>query len=140
MKLSELLAKPFKLKGGATLNLKGFSKRVVDKEVGGSSTNNNGFTSILNQSLIDHPIYPHPSKVVNNSTLEIEDIQNVSNRNAHYKFLYKKSDIDNIPRRRYIISDYIIDNGKITFDNGNDSESSIYEIEGEEYVFLTYLA
>jgi len=35
MKLSELLSKPFKLKGGGILNLKGFSKRVIDKEVGG---------------------------------------------------------------------------------------------------------
>ena len=33
MKLSELFKTPFKLKGGATLNLRGFSKRVVDKEI-----------------------------------------------------------------------------------------------------------
>lgn len=36
MKLSEILAKPFKVKGGGTLNLKGISKHIVDKEVGGS--------------------------------------------------------------------------------------------------------
>lgn len=33
MKLSELLAKPLSLIGGGKLNLKGFCKRVVDKEV-----------------------------------------------------------------------------------------------------------
>lgn len=35
MKLSELLNKPFKVKGGGTLNLKGFSKHIIDKELGG---------------------------------------------------------------------------------------------------------
>jgi len=40
MKLSELLSKSFKLKGGGFLNLKGFSKRVIDKEVGSSNGNN----------------------------------------------------------------------------------------------------
>ena len=34
MKLSKLFNKPFKLKGGSILNLRGFSKRLVDKEVG----------------------------------------------------------------------------------------------------------
>lgn len=33
MKLSELLSKPFKLKGGGVLDLRGFSKRVFDKEL-----------------------------------------------------------------------------------------------------------
>lgn len=40
MKLSELLSKPFKVKGGGFLNLKGFSKRVIDKEVGSSDSGN----------------------------------------------------------------------------------------------------
>ena len=35
MKLSEILSKPFKVKGGGTVNLKGLSKHIVDKEVGG---------------------------------------------------------------------------------------------------------
>lgn len=33
MKLSEILAKPFKVKGGGTVNLKGLSKHIVDKEI-----------------------------------------------------------------------------------------------------------
>ena len=33
MKLSELFKTPFKLKGGSTLNLKGFSEVIVDKEI-----------------------------------------------------------------------------------------------------------
>lgn len=33
MKLSEILAKPIKLIGGGLLNLKGFNKSIVDKEV-----------------------------------------------------------------------------------------------------------
>lgn len=36
MNLSELFKTPFKLKGGGILNLKGFSKRVIDKEIGSS--------------------------------------------------------------------------------------------------------
>ena len=35
MKLSELLSKPFKVKGGGTVNLKGLSKHIVDKEIEG---------------------------------------------------------------------------------------------------------
>lgn len=46
MKLSELFKTPFKLKGGATLNLRGFSKRIVDKEVEGG-----GEDSILSKTL-----------------------------------------------------------------------------------------
>ncbi len=38
MKLSELFNKPFKLKGGSTLNLKGFSKRVVDRDIDGGDS------------------------------------------------------------------------------------------------------
>lgn len=34
MKLSELFNKPFKVKGGGTLNLKGYSKHIIDKEIG----------------------------------------------------------------------------------------------------------
>lgn len=37
MKLSELLKNPIKLKGGGVLDLRGFSKRVLDKEL--ESTN-----------------------------------------------------------------------------------------------------
>lgn len=33
MKLSKLLSKPIKLKGGGVLDLRGFSKRVFDKEI-----------------------------------------------------------------------------------------------------------
>lgn len=40
MKLSELLSKPLKLKGGGFLNLKGFNKRIIDKEIGGSDSYN----------------------------------------------------------------------------------------------------
>lgn len=36
MKLSELLAKPIRVKGGGIVNLKGLSKHIVDKEIGGS--------------------------------------------------------------------------------------------------------
>lgn len=46
MKLSELFKTPFKLKGGSVLNLRGFSKRVVDKEVEGG-----GEDSILSKTL-----------------------------------------------------------------------------------------
>lgn len=45
MKLSELLSKPFKLKGGGILNLKGFSKRVIDTEIKGSGNGESGGNS-----------------------------------------------------------------------------------------------
>lgn len=45
MKLSELLTKPLKLKSGGFLNLKGFSKRVVDKEVGDNDGGNSDKSS-----------------------------------------------------------------------------------------------
>lgn len=38
MKLSELLSKPIKVKGGGILNLKGISKHIVDKEVSGGES------------------------------------------------------------------------------------------------------
>lgn len=37
MKLSELLKTPIKLKGGGVLDLRGFSKRVLDKELESSN-------------------------------------------------------------------------------------------------------
>lgn len=46
MKLSELLSKPFKVKGGGFLNLKGFSKRVIDEEIGGNDSGGS-FNSFL---------------------------------------------------------------------------------------------
>lgn len=39
MKLSELLAKPIKVKGGGILNLKGISKHIADKEIGEGNGN-----------------------------------------------------------------------------------------------------
>lgn len=136
MKLSELFNKPFKLKGGSTLNLKGFSKRVVDKEVG-ESNNSNGFTNALNQCLLNYPIYPHSQKLVNTNTAEIENIEDLSD-NVDYKFLYKKLDINNLPSGilEYLISDYIFNDEQIIFSSGNINISTIYEIDGEEYVFL----
>lgn len=138
MKLSELFKTPFKLKGGATLNLRGFSKRVVDKEVGGNDTNNNAFTNILNHFLEGCPIYPHPSKIFNDSTHEIEDIQSLGS-NGPYNFLYKKLDIDNIPSdiRENLIYNCTVNNGNAIFNTGFDGESILYEIDGEDYIYLT---
>lgn len=42
MKLSELFKTPFKVKGGGVLNLRGFSKRVIDKEIGGGENDVSG--------------------------------------------------------------------------------------------------
>lgn len=51
MKLSELLAKPLKLKGGGFLNLKGFSKRIIDNEVGGNNNSNNNENYFFTEDL-----------------------------------------------------------------------------------------
>ena len=137
MKLSELFKTPFKLKGGSTLNLRGFSKRVVDKEVGGNNTNSNAFTNIINYILDGCPIYPHPSKIFNDSTHEIEDIQSLGT-NGPYNFLYKKLDIDNISSdiRTQLIYNCTFNNEQIIFNTGLDGESIPYEIDGEDYIYL----
>lgn len=139
MKLSELFRTPFKLKGGSTLNLKGFSKAVVDKEVGGGENNKNAAINNLLSLFNYHPIYPHPTKVLNKYD-SIIDINEVDDDN--YKFLYKKSEFENLETGTLICT-HIIYTSNTELDILFETKGTTYceivfttEIDGEEYVAL----
>lgn len=55
MKLSEILANPIKLKGGGNLDLKGLSKVIVDKEVGGGDEFPYGYIVYPDMHIIYNP-------------------------------------------------------------------------------------
>lgn len=141
MKLSELFKTPFKLKGGSTLNLRGFSKRVVDKEVGeGGGESGSGAIDKIIKTLFNPSILPYSSKVYESTKglVDINDIDFLSTSDGYY-LLYKKLEYINL-----INTDMI--NYKLL---GSDTEvdivylfksylSVIYEttINGETYVAL----
>lgn len=128
MKLSELFNKPFRLKGGGVLNLRGFSKRIVDKEIKGSG-NNVRFPvgeKILN--LMDKDLIAHPSKFAvdpknTDTIIDISQIDSLSEESQQLYFLYKKSDIDAASQSKNII--YYI---------GYSNTSLGYELSQIEYL------
>lgn len=137
MKLSELLAKPFKVKGGGTINLKGLSKHIVDKEVGGGSQADNGFLNIL-FNRVQTDILPHPTKFFDDTASKVIDINDITEGNSYY-FLYKKSDIGSSIPMAYRLFSYLGKSYDVMFyaiANASPSSSS-YIIDGEEYVTLT---
>lgn len=81
MKLSKLLSEPFKLKGGGFLNLKGFSKRIIDKEIGGSNNSNNSNNNVNKFDKLFHVKVPKLSSVYNGYYDGIGDVpeNNLSN-------------------------------------------------------------
>ena len=94
MKLSELFRTPFKLKGGATLNLKGFSKRVVDKEIGeggGRSSEDSEIADFISRLFNMVQSYPKPALfgkfIYSGDVISTEDIF----YNKNYFFLYDSS-------------------------------------------------
>lgn len=97
MKLSELFRTPFKLKGGSTLNLRGFSKRIVDKEVGGDT---NIFSELLDSFIKNYPNEYLQDKVVDSEDTII-DIKEATD--GTYKLLYKKSFIESLESNAKII-------------------------------------
>ena len=72
MKLSEILAKPIKVKGGGILNLKGISKHIVDKEIGGGGAEQDdvdvfakyGCVDVMNMELNPDPALTYIKLVV----------------------------------------------------------------------------
>lgn len=136
MKLSEILSKPFKVKGGGIVNLKGLSKHIVDKEVGGGSQADNGFLNIL-FNRVQTDILPHPTKFFDGTTSKIIDINDITDRNSYY-FLYKKSDIGSGISMAYYLFSYLAKSYNVMlYVIANASASSSYIIDGEEYVTLT---
>lgn len=137
MKLSELFGKPFKLKGGSILNLKGLSKHIVDKEVGGNN-NNDGWQMLINITKSEFNATPHPTMFCENDTLvNIEDIELWPLH--HYRFLYKKSELPN-PMSSFIAFKQFTWSGvKVGLDMDAGYVNKIgltFTIDGEEYVTL----
>lgn len=89
MKLSELFKTPFKLKGGSTLNLRGFSKRVVDKEVGEGGESINLFSSIFDTLNYSNEYLQDKVVNINDTIIDVKEVTN-----EVYKLLYKKSFIE----------------------------------------------
>lgn len=135
MKLSELLTKPLKLKGGGILNLKGFSKAIVDEEVGEGENSQNIFSNILNL-ITRTEINPHPTKVVDSSNYEVIDISDIEDDKAYY-LLYKKDDILNLQPE--FISYKLVLSQSLFFevrDINSFSMSNDYTIDNEIYIYL----
>lgn len=138
MKISELFKTPFKLKGGSILNLKGFSKRVVDKEIGGENSNFI-FTDLFIKTF--NAVEPSKYLYCNNGNIyTIDDFINkapgISDERDYY-FFYKKSDFDNFSNKT-ILAKYIT--GYISYieicrkDQIDDAEIHNETINGEVYV------
>ena len=137
MKLSEILAKPFKVKGGGTVNLKGLSKHIVDKEVGGNN-NDDGWQMIIDIAKLEFNATPHPTIFCKDDNLvNIEDIE--AGSQYEYSFLYKKSELPN-PMSSFTVFRYFIWNGinyglRIVTESVNKIGLT-FTIDGEEYVTL----
>lgn len=127
MKLSELFKTPFKVKGGGVLNLRGFSKTVVDKEIeggGGGSGSDVRFPvgeKILN--LMDKDLIAHPSKFAvdpetTDTIIDISQIDSLSEESQQLYFLYKKSDIDAASQSKNIIHCISYNNTSLGYEPG----------------------
>jgi len=143
MKLSELFKTPLKLKGGSTLNLRGFSKRVVDKEVGeggGGGGSESGVIGKVIEQFYNPQMTPHYSKFYSKDG----DIVNISDIDSDtiYLFLYLKSDYTEFPSKGKINISFMLDrdnNGiNLYFGSKGYGADIIYEttIDGETYVAL----
>lgn len=129
MKLSEILSKPFKVKGGGTVNLKGLSKHIVDKEVGGST---NMFSSALDSFIKNYPNEYLQDRVANGDNLiNIEEITN-----GYYGLLYKKSFIESLESSARIIYNIEIQSDVFMINTIIKSALNIcdeFNIDGEIY-------
>lgn len=139
MKLSELLLKPFKLKGGSTLNLRGFSKRVVDKEVGeGGGGSESGVIDKIIEQYYNTQMIPHPSKFYNETTGDIIDILDIDQGDNYY-FLYKVSDYMELPSNKNINTYFRLGDGIMSLHFLLNTDAGIQGeaiIDGEAYVAL----
>lgn len=142
MKLSELFRTPFKVKGGGVLNLKGFSKRVVDKEVGeGGGKSESGTIDKIIEQWYNAQMTPHSSKFYDKDNERIVNIADI-NSDVEYCFLYKKSDYTEFSSEDDINTTFVIGRSinRITLYFGSKGHGAdiIYEtkIDGETYVVL----
>lgn len=144
MKLSELFKTPFKVKGGGVLNLRGFSKRVVDKEIEGSGGGSVKFPigeKILN--LLDEDLVAHPSKFAedpenNDTIIDISEIDSIPQGYVTIYFLYKKSDIDAVSKFKTIIYQFSISETTLSYEASqiDGLAKKIYIIDNIPYYAL----
>lgn len=126
MKLSEILAKPIKLKGSGVLNLKGFSKQIIDKELE-ESENESILDKIFNLSMT-----PHSSKVVLNDT--VVDLPDTHDGNE-YDLLYKESDFN--PGK--VIQRFVYNEAPTFTITSDPFKGNTYEIDGESYITIVMM-
>lgn len=141
MKLSELLAKPFKVKGGGIVNLKGLSKHVIDKEIGGSSKNNKSIIT----TLLDVLGFPSINQeyVVDSSNNTLMKVSEIPIAEKYYYTLVKKSEYELKSSRDEIFYQFMIESSKrINIGYYIFKELSIikneYNIDGEIYVTVDF--
>ena len=136
MKLSELFKTPFKLKGGGTLNLRGYSKRIIDKEIQSNKNEddededeNTAITNLLN---LYYTVLPHPTKVANAQNYNLVNISDIDGNFTGY-FLYKQSDITNITHEP---TKFVIEDDYFNLVCEGNTIHYTYTIDGEAYVVL----
>lgn len=141
MKLSELFRTPFKLKGGSTLNLKGFSKRVIDKEVGegggGGGSDTKDTEKFIKKLLTFYGQTIIPETF---SMFAVEPdgwirVENIGDFESFY-FLYAE-DI-NIESFDKIATSFIIENDTVVITNTSTRNlvKHIIEIDDKKYAYL----
>lgn len=141
MKLSELFRTPFKLKDGSTLNLKGFSKRVIDKEVGEGGGGGGGDTKDTEKfikkllTFYGQTIMPETFSMVGIGTDGWQRIENIGDLEKIY-FLYAE-DVDKTSFEK-LANYFIIQNDTITIMNCDTSllEKVVIEINGKRYAYF----
>ena len=141
MKLSELLSKPFKVKGGGVVNLKGLSKHVIDKEIGGSSKNNKSIVT----TLLDVLGFPSINQeyVVDCNSNTLMKVSEIPITEKYYYTLVKKSEYELKSDRDEILYQFMVEKSK-RFNIGYYvfKELSIikneYNIDGEAYVTVDF--
>ena len=117
MKLSELLSKPFKLKGGGILNLKGFSKRVIDNEIGGGGSDSDSESINVVEAIKSSGFIPQTF-----SSLE-QFIQDIINKSLEHKYEYVLGTLCKLP-------DYL------SYDN---IAIDVYDKENNKLLFTEFL-
>ena len=134
MKHSEILAKPIKTKAGGTINFKGLSKHIKDKEVGGDI---NILSALL--STIQDAIPLQDKLVVENDDCEATVINiNEVVAGTYYYLLYEPENLD---ENKNYIANIMANNAYEPYFTTNAVQASSdnqnrVTIDGKEYVYL----
>lgn len=142
MKLSKIFSKPIEIKGGGVLNLRGFRKLIIDKEIGEEGRGSgSGVIDKIIEGWYNKQMIPHSSKFYDQDSQNIINISDIDS-NIEYYFLYKKSDYTEFSSKDDINRSFMIDTNNdrtnLYFANKSKGADIIYEttIDGEIYVAL----